>query len=592
MRPPGRPPIGAAPRARSRTGLPATLDRPDKLSARLGRILDHSPSELYVFDAVSLRFLQVNRAARRNLGYSREELSRLTPLDLNPEFTHLIEPLRASKRWPVVFETFHRRKDGSRYPIEVQLHLSRNETPPVFVAIVQDLTARKRAEDERAQLVWAEVARAEAEAAERRAAFLAEATVRLTASLDFEATLSAVTDLAVGELADYSLVDLLEGDGSTRRVAAAHVDPAARGLIGELRGRPPGGEGWAPVLTVLRTGRSQVVAEVAADELEAWIPDAGQRELVRRLGIASYLCVPLVARGRTLGALSLVSVRPGRRYGPTEVALAEDLARRAALAADNARLYQQAQEAVRARGEFLARASHELRTPLTSALGTVRLLKRALSGELHEPPEVLLAIANRNLSALASLVDDLLDVSKLEAGRMTLALETVELAGVIGRSLEVIGAQARDKGVSVRVEVPAALRLPADPLKLEQVLVNLLANAVKFTPPGGQVTISAGAEQAGEGRRVRICVQDTGEGIAAEHLEAIFEPFFQASRPRPYPADRRAARTRGTGLGLAICRGIVELHRGRIWAESDGPGRGSTFTVLLPAEPAGRPSPS
>ncbi len=232
------------------------------------------------------------------------------------------------------------------------------------------------------------------------------------------------------------------------------------------------------------------------------------------------------------------------------------------------------------KAEFLARASHELRTPLTSALGTIRLLKRAIDGELPESPDALLAIANRNLRAMANLIDDLLDASKLESGRITLAREDLEIGPVVSASLEVVGAQARDKGVALRVAVPPELRLRADRLKLEQVLVNLLANAVKFTPAGGEIAVEAGTEAGSAVIRVR----DTGEGIPREHLEAIFEPFFQAG-------GRGGRRPRGTGLGLAICRQIVTLHGGTITAESDGPGRGSTFIVRLPlasAAPASR----
>jgi signal transduction histidine kinase len=228
------------------------------------------------------------------------------------------------------------------------------------------------------------------------------------------------------------------------------------------------------------------------------------------------------------------------------------------------------------KADFFARASHELRTPLTSALGTIRLLKRSLTGELPERPDALVAIASRNLGAMAALVNDLLDASKLEAGRETLALEVVDVASVVKAGLDAVAAQARDKSVALRATVPAGLTVPADPLKLERVLVNLLANAVKFMPAGGEVTVSAERDTAAVVLRVR----DTGEGIAREHLEAIFEPFFQAG-------GRVARRIRGTGLGLAICRQIVRLHGGAIWAESEGPGRGSIFTVSLPAMRAG-----
>jgi PAS domain S-box-containing protein len=244
----------------------------------------------------------------------------------------------------------------------------------------------------------------------------------------------------------------------------------------------------------------------------------------------------------------------------------------------------EAQAAIRTRDTFLARASHELRTPLTSALGTVRLLQRAQPGGLPDSPDGLLAVADRNLTAMAALINDLLDASKLTAGQETLTRERVDLAEVVGHSLQVVGPQAGEKGVGLRAAVPEGLALSADRLKLEQVLVNLLANAVKFTPAGGTVTVEAGREADGVAMRVR----DTGEGIAPDQLERIFEPFYQAGGlGESRITDRRARRVRGTGLGLAICRQIVTLHGGRIWAESEGPGRGSTFVVVLPQVASG-----
>ncbi len=260
-----------------------------------------------------------------------------------------------------------------------------------------------------------------------------------------------------------------------------------------------------------------------------------------------------------------------------ERALADMLAREQAARAE-------AEAAVRAREAFLARASHELRTPLTSALGTIRLLERAMAGTLDEAPEELIAIARRNMTAMLALVNDLLDASKLALDREPLAPEPVDLAGAVAAAFDLVGAQAREKGVALRAAVPERLVVSAEPVRLEQVLVNLLGNAVKFTPAGGEVVVEAGVAAGGD---VEIRVRDTGEGILAEHLERVFEPLF---RGLPRAAARRpgdGCRPRGTGLGLTICRQIVLRHGGQISAESDGPGRGATFTVRLPAGPSG-----
>ncbi len=445
---------------------------------------------------------------------------------------------------------------------------------------IEDAAARRHeAEAERAELLARErAARAEAEAAVRRTAFLAEASRVLASSLDYESTFQSVAALAVRELAELCVVDLLEPNGSLRRVAVAHADPERLPTAQALKDYPPDpSRRHHPVLEVIRTGRPSRLDDLTPASYATIARDEAHLRVLEALGIVSVLFVPLAARGRTLGVLWLGTSAGERRIDAADLALAEDLGRRAGVAVDNARLYREAQDAVRVRDAFLARASHELRTPLTSVVATLRLLGRAMSGRLQAQPAELIAIASRNLDAMLALINNLLDASKLAAGQDALAVEPVDLDALVSLSLDLVGVQARDKGVEVRRTVAPGLSLAADRLKLEQVLANLVANAIKFTPPGGIVEVQASREAA-DGA-VLIRVRDTGVGIAPEHLERIFEPFFQA---RLWGAARGA---RGTGLGLAICRQIVTLHGGRIWAESDGPGTGSTFVVRLPAVP-------
>jgi signal transduction histidine kinase len=207
-----------------------------------------------------------------------------------------------------------------------------------------------------------------------------------------------------------------------------------------------------------------------------------------------------------------------------------------------------------------------------------------VAGQLKEPPDALIETASRHLGRMVTLTEQLLDATRLEAGREVLVREPVPVELLVRDGLELVGAQAREKGVAIEAAVPPALAVSGDRLKLEQVIVNLLANAVKFTRPGGSVSIEAAAEPDA----VLLRVRDTGAGIRREHLEAVFEPFYQILPGDAPPAgDRRARPTRGAGLGLAIARQIVTLHGGRIWAESEGPGRGAVFTVRLPRHAAG-----
>jgi signal transduction histidine kinase len=426
-----------------------------------------------------------------------------------------------------------------------------------------------------------QAARADAQAAGGRWEFLAGASRELAASLDYETTLSTVARLAVPVLADFCFFDLLRADGRLERVAWAHVDPRRQALLHEAaRYAPPVSHPTNPIAAAVRTGRAQLVPEVSEAWLQAAAVSPAHLAFLRALEFGAFLSVPLIAGGRTLGALTCCRLTAsGHRYAPADLRLAEELAHRAALAVDHARLYQEVQAAVRARDDFLARASHELRTPLTAALGSVRLLRKALAGLLQESPEALLTMAGRSLHAMAGLIDDLLDASKLAAGAERLATRPLDLAAAIAAGVEVVAPQAREKGVALEVRAPGGLALAGDRVRLEQVVVNLLANAIKFTPAGGAVTVEA--QQDTDGVRIRVC--DTGEGIAPDQLERIFEPFYQAGGLGDAPVtDRRNRRGRGAGLGLAICREIVSLHGGRIWAESEGPGRGSTFVVLLP----------
>jgi signal transduction histidine kinase len=334
---------------------------------------------------------------------------------------------------------------------------------------------------------------------------------------------------------------------------------------------------------------SAFAARVAASDWIEYLDAPGNGSELAQVfatgGFRAILGVRLWSRDQLLGVL-YAGLRHRRRLDARSEERLGVLAARLALLLDNARLYDQwRSDAERLRAEqamreqFVATVSHDLRTPLTAALGTTRLLKKAAAGGLSDPPAELIDLIDRNLTAMAALINDLLDISKLGSGRQPLALEWLEVGTLVAESLELVAPQAREKQVAIRTLVPGRLRAYVDRLKLEQVLVNLLANAVKFTPVAGTVTVEAERKADGVAMRVR----DTGEGIAPGQLERIFEPFYQSGGlGDSRVTDRRARRVRGTGLGLAICRQIVELHGGTIHAESEGPGRGATFVVRLP----------
>jgi PAS domain S-box-containing protein len=419
--------------------------------------------------------------------------------------------------------------------------------------------------------------RGEAQAAERRATFLAEASTLLSSSLDYEKTLEAVAHAAVPWVADWCGVDILGEDGEVRRLAVAHVDPAKVEWARELAERYPY-DPDAPngIPEVLRTGRAELYEEIPDELLAAAAKDEEHLRIMREIGFNSAMVVPLAAHGRAFGAITFVTAESGRRYGPEDLAFAEDLARRAALAVENARLYRQAQEANRIKDEFLATLSHELRTPLTAIFGWASMLAAGNLNE-HEATRAIAAI-ERNARAQRQIVEDVLDVSRIITGKLRLEMRPVELRALVQDAVESVRPAAEAKGVYLSMLLaPDAGEVTADPDRLQQVMWNLLSNAVKFTTAGGRVEV----ELRRDGARNTLRVSDTGEGIAPEFLPHVFDRFRQA--------DMGTTRQHGgLGLGLAIVRHLVELHGGEVTAESAGRGLGSTFTLSLPLRPVQR----
>jgi signal transduction histidine kinase/CheY-like chemotaxis protein len=440
------------------------------------------------------------------------------------------------------------------------------------VLVFRDITDRRRAEDERATLLGQEQeARTRAEAAQRRIAFLAEASAVLASSLDYEATLQAVARLAVPYLADWCAVDVVQDGGTYARLAIVHGEPDKEKIARELQRRfPPAPAGRHGVSRVALTGQPEFRPEIDEAELEATVPDPEQRALIRALGLHAWMCVPLLASGRCLGAITLVQGHSRRRYDPDDLALAEALARRASLAIENARLYREAQAANRAKDEFLATLSHELRTPLNAMLGWATILRAgSLDGATVERG---LGAIERNTRVLVQLIDELLDVSRIISGKLRVDVRPVDLLPVIEAAVEATRTTAEAKDIRLDLALdPGIGPVPGDPDRLQQVVWNLLANAIKFTPRGGRVQVHL--DRAGS--RARIQVIDTGKGIAPEFLPYVFDRFRQAE----------SVTTRehgGLGLGLAIVRHLVDIHGGRVSAASAGEGRGSVFTVELP----------
>ncbi len=421
-----------------------------------------------------------------------------------------------------------------------------------------------------------QAAREAADHARRRAAFLAEAGSVLSSSLDYQATLRSVARLAVPTIADWCAVDIVVAGGAVERLAVAHVDPAKVALAIELQKRYPADPNASGgVHHVMRTGRPAMMARIPPELIERAARDPEHARVMREIGITSYMCVPLVVRGQAIGAITFVSAESNREYSDDDLQLARELAARASLAVENARAYADAANANRLKDEFLATLSHEMRTPLNAVLGYARMLRLGVLAA--DRAQAALDTLERNASSLNRIIEDVLDVSRIVAGRLRISVQPVDLRTVIGTAIETVMPAADAKGVHIDASADGDTPLmTGDPDRLQQLVWNLLSNAIKFTPAGGRVRVSVGPSE----RQVVLSVADTGVGIAPEFLPFVFDRFRQA--------DATFARGHGgLGLGLAIARHIAELHGGSMEAASDGPGTGATFTVRLPVRPVG-----
>ncbi|WP_158502098.1 ATP-binding sensor histidine kinase [Vitiosangium sp. GDMCC 1.1324] len=406
--------------------------------------------------------------------------------------------------------------------------------------------------------------------AEQAVRFLAEWSLTLSESLDFETTLTRVTRTVLPYLADWCTVTVVEKDGRMRQMAIAHVDPAKERLLREIcETYPPTWESSESLAWTLRTGQPILIPVLD----DAALAEDGRRfgaryvELILAISVQTLMLVPLVTRGKTFGVITFASSTAGRRYGEAELHLAQELARRAAVSIDNARLFGDSQAAIQLRDDFLSVAAHELYTPITSLRLSVQGLLHRCGSELPEPVSRGIRSAEAQTRKLAKLIEELLDVSRLQAGRLHLHLEQVDLSSVVQDVVERMHepiSQANSP-LSLQLQDGAAGRW--DRTRLEQVVTNLLSNALKFAA-GKPISISL--ERHADTARLRV--SDQGIGIPPDRLPHVFGRFERAVSVEHYG---------GLGLGLHIVRELVSALGGSVRAESQ-PGVGTTVTVELP----------
>jgi signal transduction histidine kinase/transcriptional regulator with GAF, ATPase, and Fis domain len=556
------------------------LDELGEERARLDTIVQQMPAGLLIAEAPSGKLVrgneQLEHILRRQFiaspniaAYADWQFSSPSGVTLLPEEFPLARSIMHGER--VVGESLGvERGDGTRGFVTVSSTpiLDRDGRIIAAVATVYDVTDQRRSEES--------------------LRFLAEASSILAASLDYEDTLPTIAKLAVPFLADACIIDVVEVDGGVRRVAAVHREASrASAVETALRATPDPTALHHPVVRALRTGMSDLFPEYpppirsarpgGVERTSADFPRisgehlrADSYDFLGDLRPTSLIVVPLFARGRTRGAITLIIENGGRRYGTQELSLAEEFARRAGLAVDNARLYQDAQVANNAKTDFLGVMSHELRTPLNAIIGYTELLLMGVPAPIPDSGRQQIERVRNAAHHLVHLIDEVLAFSRLETGREEVRRGSAQLSAVVTEAASVIAPLAVDRRLELRIDAPSEpVTLETDVGKVRHILLNLLSNAVKFTD-GGQIVLTARLENGD----VRFDVRDTGVGIAPQHHERIFDPFWQVENQ----ASRRIA---GTGIGLSVARRLARLLGGDITVSSR-PGEGSTFTARVP----------
>jgi PAS domain S-box-containing protein len=512
----------------------------------------------------NLRIIIFNEGAEKTFGYSKAEaigasLDLLIPEQFRDVHRRHIASFATGqataremgvRRSPIS----GRRKNGNVFPAEAAISRIEVGGKVLFTVSLRDVTEKKRIEDA-----------LRASVAEER--LLAETgRILVSAGSDQTALLTGVANVIANNIADWCTVDVV-ADGNVNRLKMVHSDPTLAPICAALE-RYPVHRQRNLVSDVVESQRPVLMDDVPSGFLESVALDDEHLRLLRSLDPTSFIIAPLIARGQSLGTLAFGASGGSRRYGQLDVSIAERLATVVALAMDNARLYQHLERAVRARDEVLGVVAHDLRNPLNTILAAARLIEAYVPEEGEKIGQTSVGVILRSVSRATRLINDLLDVTSIDAGQLSVVRDHFSAEQLVIGAVEGQQLLASSASVELRLVVEGPLpEIWADRDRCLQVFENLIGNAIKFTPRGGRIIVAATPRDAD----VHFSVADTGGGIAPESLPHVFDRFWHSKN----------AKREGAGLGLSICKGIVEANGGRIWVESSR-GRGTTVHFTVP----------
>ena len=525
--------------------------------ARLAGIVAASPDAIVSIDDLQ-QITLFNEGAEQMFGYAKAEALG-APLDLllpvrfrashREQVRRFAEGEESARKMGEEGVVFGRRSNGQEFPVDAAIVKLDIDGAGGMTVTLRDITEQTRVETEHR--------------------FLADVGAVLASTLDYEETLGNVARLSVRDLADVCIIDVVDEEGRIRRRKVMSRDPGQAWLCDLFT--QAASERRAPELmrSVLDTRRPVIAVHVSADTIAALSHSSRRQRALRSAGLTSIVGVPLLAHGTLVGAITLMSCSPAREYDDRDLRVAEELAQRAALSIANARLFREAQRALRIRDDVLAIVSHDLRNPVTTIGLLAHVLRQAEgigAGRLAELADSI----EQSVDDMHLMIDDLLDFAKIHSSTFSVDTHADQLHRVITPTVDRLRVLAEAKHQRVDVDVPVDLpEVAIDPRRIGQVISNLVGNAVKFTPERGTIRVSARLHE--QEHSVTVSVADTGEGIPAEYLDRIFDRFWQGPQTRHL----------GSGLGLAIAKGIVEAHGGTIRAESVL-GKGSSFSFTLP----------